>query len=532
MDATAAEQKIPIDPKPRTQKKRSLRFQIFLVSTIGTVVAAAAATIVFSVLFSHQIREGMEMKARALANLLAANLVSALDFDDAQSAQDMLSGLEKDEDLAYVLVLRKDGSTFVELSQKNATHIEKKSAVEIATFFEMKGYLNIAAPVLLQDGGKVGTVQLGFSTNRMREAQMLFYVIGVVIAVLMSVLLASFILLLLHRTVFLPMRQVATTVKRIGEGDLRPGLEDSGRSKVSEFAVMYAALEQARASIFANASRIRLASLRLAESATDIANSTANLSHLANEQASAIFETSKTVEHMKFSGKNASTNAIEILETAKETVSISGDGLESVGYSVDQMKLIREQVEALANAIDDMHVQIGEVGEIIASVNDIAEQSNVLAINASIEAASAGEHGHGFSVVAKEVKVLADQSKQATIQVRSTLEKIRKGIEMAVNSARTGREGADAGVKSIETTGGVIETLAKAIRKTARSAESIAENTKREFSGLEQISAAMEQINGAAAATVERVRDVERSGDKLSQTAGELEDMVSTYILE
>ncbi len=515
-----------------SKKKRSLRIQVFMVTTIGTIVAAAAATIVFSVLFRHQIRDGMEMKASALANLLAANLGSALDFDDAQSAQNALTGLEKDEDLAYVLVSKTDGSVFVEINEEKAEGIEKGAETEAVTLFEMNGYLNIAAPVRLQDGGRVGTVQLGFSTQRMREAQRLFYVIGAAIAVLMTILLASFILLLLHRTVFVPMRQVAHTVTRIGEGDLRPGFAHSATSNVSEFALMYKALEQARASIHDNASGIRTASLSLAKSAADIADITSNLSHLAKEQASSISETSQTVEQIKFSGRDASQNAIRILKTANQTVSISGDGLESVGYSVDQVKLIREQVESLAGAVDDMHVQIGEVGEIIASVNEIAEQSNVLAINASIEAASAGEHGHGFSVVAKEVKVLADQSKQATIQVRSTLEKIRKGIEAAVGNARTGREGADAGVKSIEATGDVIETLAKAIRKTAQSAESIAENTKREFSGLEQISAAMEYINAAAAATVERVRDVEKSGVRLSQTAGELEDMVSTYVLE
>ncbi len=118
------------------------------------------------------------------------------------------------------------------------------------------------------------------------------------------------------------------------------------------------------------------------------------------------------------------------------------------------MNRIREQMEGIAESIVRLSEQSQAIGEIIATVNDLAEQSNLLAVNAAIEAAQAGEQGKGFAVVAQEVRSLAEQSKQATAQVRGILSDIQKATSAAVHGDRTGHQGGGAGCQAVGTEAG------------------------------------------------------------------------------
>ncbi len=113
---------------------------------------------------------------------------------------------------------------------------------------------------------------------------------------------------------------------------------------------------------------------------------------------------------------------------------------------------------------------LGQSGEIIATVNDLSEQSNLLAVNASIEASKAGEYGKGFAVVAQEIKSLAEQSKQATAQIRVILFEVQKGISKAVMATEKGSKAVEAGVKLSAQTGESIESLAESVTESTNAA--------------------------------------------------------------
>jgi methyl-accepting chemotaxis protein len=125
----------------------------------------------------------------------------------------------------------------------------------------------------------------------------------------------------------------------------------------------------------------------------------------------------------------------------------TGDGKQSVQASIEAMHRIQEHMASIAESIVRLSEQGQTIGEIIATVNDLAEQSNLLAVNAAIEAAKAGEQGKGFAVVAQEVKSLAEQSKQATAQVRTILNDIQTAMSAAVMATEQGSKAVDAGVK-------------------------------------------------------------------------------------
>ena len=127
---------------------------------------------------------------------------------------------------------------------------------------------------------------------------------------------------------------------------------------------------------------------------------------------------------------------------------------------------IQTDMQVVGDAIDRLNDQAQSVSDIIATVNDLAEQSNLLSVNASIEAAKAGEAGKGFTVVAQEVKNLAEQSKQAVGQVRGVLGEIQKASNVAVRAAEQSQEAVEAGKfaagKGIENTGGEVDMATRA----------------------------------------------------------------------
>ena len=143
-------------------------------------------------------------------------------------------------------------------------------------------------------------------------------------------------------------------------------------------------------------------------------------------------ETTATVEEVKQTAQLSNQKAKFVSESAHRATQISESGKRSVAESIEAMKQIREQMESIAESIVRLSEQGQAIGEIMLTVNDLAEQSNLLAVNASIEAAKAGEQGKGFAVVTQEVRNLAEQSKQATVQVRSILNDIQKATNAAV----------------------------------------------------------------------------------------------------
>jgi hypothetical protein len=159
-----------------------------------------------------------------------------------------------------------------------------------------------------------------------------------------------------------------------------------------------------------------------------------------------VSETTTTVEEVKQTAQMASDKARHVSDTAQKTVQISLGGRRSVEESIEAMHRIQEQMESIAQSIVRLSEQGQAIGEIIATVNDLAEQSNLLAVNAAVEAAKAGEQGKGFVVLAQEVKSLAGQSKQATAQVRSILGDIQKATGAAVMAAEQGSKAVETGM--------------------------------------------------------------------------------------
>jgi methyl-accepting chemotaxis protein len=277
--------------------------------------------------------------------------------------------------------------------------------------------------------------------------------------------------------------------------------------------------------------QIREATANITAAASEIMAATAQQASRASEQSAAISQTTTTIDEVKTIVEQAFVKAQAVAEQAQQTRDISQMGQQAVMETVDGMSQIKQKVEGIAENILALSERTQQIGEIIATVNEISSQSNLLALNASVEAARAGEHGKGFAVVAVEVRNLAEQSKQATAQVKAILGEIQKATNAAVMATEEGTKGVDSGVQLTGKTGGTIQQLAASINESASAAQQIVASAQQQTTGIEQIALAMQNINEATIQNMASTRQAEKVAQDLSGLAQQLEALVIKYKL-
>jgi methyl-accepting chemotaxis protein len=278
-------------------------------------------------------------------------------------------------------------------------------------------------------------------------------------------------------------------------------------------------------------SQTRDAANALSSAAAQILSASSEQAAGASEQSAAIAQTATTVDEVKVIAEQSVVRAQQVADTAQRSVQVSRAGREAVLQTIASMGEIKVRVEGIAENILALSEQTQQIGEIIASVNDIAAQSNMLALNASIEAARAGEHGKGFAVVAVEVRNLAEQSRQATAQVKAILSDIQRATNATVMVTEEGTKGVDEGVRLAAQTQAVIEQLSGAIDESAQVAMQVVAGGQQQASGVEQVAQAMQSIHHATAQSLSSTRQTEKAARELNDLARSLIEIVDQYRL-
>jgi methyl-accepting chemotaxis protein len=320
------------------------------------------------------------------------------------------------------------------------------------------------------------------------------------------------------------LRAMAGAAEQIAAGDLRSTIVPQSPDDVlgNAFARMAKNLRDQVQGLVEGANVLGAA-------ASEIVASTAQLASSATESAAAVSETTTTVEEVRHTAQLSSQKARHVSDSAQKAAQISQSGrkfTEDVGAG---MTRIRQQMDAIAASMGRLSDQSQTIGQIIATVEDLAAQSNLLAVNAAIEAAKAGEHGKGFGVVAQEVKSLAEQSRQATTQVRTILNDIQKATATAVLATEQGSKVVDAGTRQTEVAGESIQALAGSVTEAAQAATQIAASSQQQLVGVDQVAAAMESIKQASTQNVASAGQLASAARNLNDLGHRLKQMVERY---
>jgi methyl-accepting chemotaxis protein len=320
------------------------------------------------------------------------------------------------------------------------------------------------------------------------------------------------------------LKETAKVADSIAGGDLRVSIKPQSDKDVlgNAFARMVQSLRRTTTELAEGANVV-------ASSASEILAATTQVATVTAETATAISETTTTVEEVKQTGHLSSEKAKTVLESSQKATEVARIGRNSVEIAVDGMKRIQTQMESIAASVVRLSEQSQTIGEIIASVNDLADQSNLLAVNAAIEAAKAGEQGKGFAIVAQEIRTLAEQSKQATAQVRNILSDIQKATSAAVMATEQGSKAVESGAKQSAEAGESIRVLAETITEAAQAATQIAASSQQQLVGTDQVALAMENIKQASTQNAVGTKQAETAAHNLHELGQKLKQLVEQY---
>ena len=226
------------------------------------------------------------------------------------------------------------------------------------------------------------------------------------------------------------------------------------------------------------------------------------------EQAKAIQETAAIVTQVSKATGEVAKSAQSAANSSRETKDIAVKGMAAVEETVAGMDRIRGAVDAASTKIADLGKQSQEIGKIVAVIDDIAAQTNLLALNAAIEAARAGEQGRGFAVVADEVRKLAERVTDATKEIGGLVETIQTGVSDSVQATQQGTKEVEAGAKLADASGMALKTILSSVEKVGQQ--------------LEQISAATEEVSAAADSMVKAIDRVSSSVEQNTAAAEEM----------
>lgn len=269
----------------------------------------------------------------------------------------------------------------------------------------------------------------------------------------------------------------------------------------------------------------------IASASEEILSTAGQVAGGAQESASAITEIATTIEEVKQTARMAQQRAGEVNEAAGRNRDIAQSGLNAVAQSLGSMSQVREQMHAMAESILRLGEQSQAISEIVATVNELAEQSNLLGVNASIEAGKAGEAGKGFAVVALEVKALAEQSKQATAQVRSILGDVQRAMTRAAMAAEQGSKAVELGFEHARSSDEAMRVLADSLAQSGEMAAQIAATSQQQLAGMDQVASAIGSLRQTSQDNAAGARQVDQSARDLHGLGGRLKRLATQFKL-
>ncbi len=255
------------------------------------------------------------------------------------------------------------------------------------------------------------------------------------------------------------------------------------------------------------------------------------LTAAAQRQSQEIEETSLAVVDISQSVQKVSANAAESAHVAEQSLTAAEKGQQAVQNSIAGMNSLREQIQETSKRIKRLGESSQEIGEIVELISDITEQTNVLALNAAIQAASAGEAGRGFSVVAEEVQRLAERSAEATKQIAAIVKTIQSDTHDTVAAMEISTQGVVEGAKLSDATGQALNEIGVVSKKLAGLIEDISSTTQTQAEAAARVAEAMQDIRAISTQTSEGTQQTVQSIGGLARLADTLKQSVSGFKL-
>ena len=370
--------------------------------------------------------------------------------------------------------------------------------------------------------------KMALATNQDAEDQynMAFNMVVslLVIATLLTVLFAW----LLTRSITLPISQALEAAEEVAEGNLTRPIKVDGNDEAGRLLAAMAKMQD----------KLRDTLQRIAGSATQLASAAEELNAVTDESARGLTQQNNEIEQaatavneMTSAVEEVARNAVSTSEASRNATSSAGDGRDLVQETVSAIERMSGDVQATATLIGDLANESRDIGKVLDVIRGLADQTNLLALNAAIEAARAGEAGRGFAVVADEVRALAHRTQQSTSEIERMIGSIQAGTEHAVDSMRNSTERAESTLNIAKGAGMSLDTINTAIVEINERNLVIASAAEEQAQVAREVDRNLVNIRDLSVQSATGASQTSAASSELSRLAVDLNGMVGRFRL-
>jgi methyl-accepting chemotaxis protein len=500
--------------------------------------ASAAVTLAVGLVLTLQSRRSIhnlaEEQLRAMGRDAGANFEAQAEqlvmLGNVAGLEAPLAQLRDNPAIAYAVVADAKqkilASTFPgEVPKEIADDLSKASGGSAGIRRELRGHgvLEIGIPLMQ---GALGDVRLGLNED---------YVTGVVakqtrlamLALLVVLSLGLGLLTLVLDRVVRPILELSEVTRRIvDDGDLTQEVRATSNDEIGilagRFSAMVGRLREIPMELDKNVQLLRQA-VSVLETATSSQNA------VVTRQASALQETQVTAEEIRQTSQVAARSAESILADIGKAEAAGEKGGAALEKSLESLADILHSVRGTSASIGELGERTRQIGGITNTVKDLADQSNMLALNAAIEAVRSGEHGKGFSLVAREIRRLADQSIQSTERVREILESVRMAVDTAIAGSEDGARQVGGSLEQMQSSSEHLRALANVVRDTSSAVRQIATAVSQQNAGVNQVFSAVVDQNKMMEESIKHLDGTLVAVDTLKEVSAGLADVIGRY---
>lgn len=527
------------------------------------IMASFAVIIVIllvALVFIYQRMEGIGRDLRhvdedALPGLYYSSLMRQGLVDSFVASQDMFTGVANE---AQVVQLREKISTSLKELEVNVKHYEETSTSTSGDLAEFKRVYSAykqdlndmqAAYAARQSDEARQILGTRLRTNWQACREAIFRMIednrkdadqsvknieesalktqiGMLATVVMAIIGSAVLGLMLLRAIMIPMQQIVAALGRLRDGDLTTQLA-LGRN--DEFNMIETGFNSTGESLKALVSQAQHSAVQVTTSVTEIAATAQEQQSTATETAATTSEIGATSREIAATSRDLVRTMGEVSDAADQASALAGAGQVGLTRMEETMEHVIRAAEVVNAKLAILNEKAGNINQVVITIVKVADQTNLLSLNAAIEAEKAGEYGRGFAVVATEVRRLADQTAIATYDIEQMVREIQSAVSAGVMGMDKFSEDVRSGIAEVQQIGEQLTQIIHQVQALAPRVQMVNEGMHAQATGAEQINLALTQLSEATGQTVESLRQTSLSIEELNLIANGLRNGVTRF---